>query len=354
MRTFFVVVVIQHLLAAIAAYRALPSSKLIVLYAPGCNSTKLIEEVRRGCNVLIWFSVSLKNGSFIEGGPNRSCVLEVQREVDAVHMISIGGWDAPHPEGNGTEWWSAFEAWNEGLYDGIDWDLEGNDDLGSPYNTMSFETLRLVNDMSVAARKAGAIVSIVPPQSYLDTSETTFSYSLENTYSDFVPEFTYRGRNTYAPLVAWFDYDFVDVQLYESWSRTGQALEQTGADPAHYLLDLVRSLTHDYFVGGFPPELGLGNETLNLSIPLDKLVLGFSRGSPTTPSQAPGKSPFISPSDVGRAWQMMGDHAPRGCMLWNANLDGGPCWLNDGTQLDSCEFVETWNKFLLQRNHALT
>lgn len=317
----------------------------------------MVQEVQLGANVLIWFSITLisDNGvPAISGGPNRSCVTSVQARLDSLgfddvaHLISIGGWDAAHPNtsiASGTEWWSVFETWNQGSFDGIDWDLEGNDNLQSPYNTLQVSTLQLIEKMSDAAKRAGAIVTLVPPQSYFDTTETSFETSLTLTYADWQPNFTYRGRNAYAPLVAWNStlYDLIDVQLYESWSRTSQTLEEYEADPADYLFDLVVNLTTSYTVNfGEYPQLGLGDGSHNLSLPADKLILGFSRGS----ASQPGKSPFIAPQDVNRAYRRLGALQPRGCMLWNANLDGGTCWLNNGSVMPACNFVATWNSYL--------
>ena len=41
----------------------------------------------------------------------------------------VGGWDASHPDTSHTasEYFTAFETFSNGLYDGMDWDLEGNE-----------------------------------------------------------------------------------------------------------------------------------------------------------------------------------------------------------------------------------
>ena len=55
------------------------------------------------------------------------------------HLISIGGWDAAHPDTTHTaeEYFTAWESFSDGLYDGLDWDLEGNDNLQSEWNYFS-------------------------------------------------------------------------------------------------------------------------------------------------------------------------------------------------------------------------
>ena len=77
------------------------------------------------------------------------------------------------------------------------------------------ECLTLVGEMSVAAKADGFIVSLVPPQSYFDVSTSRFSRSLTLAYSDWHPEFHYRGANSYSYLVAKYGeptFDFVDIR----------------------------------------------------------------------------------------------------------------------------------------------
>ena len=52
-------------------------------------------------------------------GLNLSCVAHVANELRArslptAHILSIGGWDAPHVDTTltGAQWWSVFEKWN--------------------------------------------------------------------------------------------------------------------------------------------------------------------------------------------------------------------------------------------------
>ena len=48
--------------------------------------------------------------------------------------------------------------------------------------------------------RAGFVVSLVPPQSYWDVTTGSFDLSLLHSYSDFHPEFHYRGQNCYTAL----------------------------------------------------------------------------------------------------------------------------------------------------------
>jgi hypothetical protein len=90
-------------------------------------------------------------------------------------MISVGGWDAPHPDTANRTAEDVYRAWRDWNlesarvdgwrgFDGIDWDLEGNDDAGSPYNLFTPECLTLVGRMSQLARAEGFLVSLVPVQ----------------------------------------------------------------------------------------------------------------------------------------------------------------------------------------------
>lgn len=189
----------------------------------GCNMSQTVTAVQQGVNVVIWFAVNLatdpKNEGrvMVIGGPDPQCVASVAAELerlrlDTVHLISIGGWDAPHPPSgfSGADLFVAWRDWNNALprpYDGFDWDLEGNDSVESPYNTFTSETLNQMLDMSAAAKtvktkNGGLIVTLVPAQSYFDVSTSAFNTSLLSSYSDYHPDFAYHGTNGYAYLVA--------------------------------------------------------------------------------------------------------------------------------------------------------
>ena len=52
---------------------------------------------------------------------------------------------------------AVFQAWTEfnkdGLFDGLDWDLEGNDDLTSPWNVFSVACLNLAGEFSAKLKE---------------------------------------------------------------------------------------------------------------------------------------------------------------------------------------------------------
>lgn len=79
----------------------------------------------------------------------------------------------------------------------------------------------------------GYIVSIVPPESYLDPTTSLYDGSLLHSYPEWEPivEFNYHGRNGYASFLAKFGttvienglevdtYDMVMIGLYETYSH---------------------------------------------------------------------------------------------------------------------------------------
>ena len=180
----------------VAAEIKLPDGPIIAAWQNwgACNDTQTIQAVERGVNVVFWFSSNLvKDGDKpkISGPlPDLECVARVRKAIKekglpTAHLLTIGGWDAPHPDTSftGTEWFHAWNEWNQGLpmpFDGFDWDLEGNDDLTSPYNVFSPACLQLVVDMSAAAKAAGYLVTMAPPQTYFDSTMPYFNRYLNN------------------------------------------------------------------------------------------------------------------------------------------------------------------------------
>jgi hypothetical protein len=153
MKLLFVLLVYLHILStevALGNCKTIPK-KIIVGY---CNwgqcDQSIIEAVKDGVNVLIWFSINLSSAydevagrkyPAISGGPDMSCVGNIVTKInalglDVVHLISIGGWNSPHPDTSFSpeEMYDAFNIWNRknitfgdfNGFDGIDWDIEGN------------------------------------------------------------------------------------------------------------------------------------------------------------------------------------------------------------------------------------
>ncbi len=204
----------------------------------------LVEAARDGMNVLIWFSINLAKddaGTAVITGPATGqeftdCVAAIVAQIEAeglslVHLVSIGGWNAPHPAAgiSGAEFWAAWKHWNEHVvarpavgwlgFSGFDWDIEGNDDPESPSNVFTMETLRSMGEMSVLAHAEDYLVAMAPAQSYLDYSTTKFSRSVAFApHEPWQQDFFYHGRNTYGYLLAEYGseiFDFISIQLCE-------------------------------------------------------------------------------------------------------------------------------------------
>ena len=154
--------------------------------------------------------------------------------LPTVHMVTVGGWGAPDPVITfpAQDMWAAWKSFNAeveaaglpGGFDGIDWDMEGANDPAAPSNLLAIGMLDLVGEMSQLAKKEGYIVSIVPPESYLDCTTNKFDNSLLHSYAEWEPivDFKYHGRNAYAYLLAKYGtstFDVVTVQLYESYTH---------------------------------------------------------------------------------------------------------------------------------------
>lgn len=128
--------------------RKLPDGNLILGYEPHCTSDgdRVVRIAASGVNVINWFQINLNggpNGPEIAFGLNATCIANVARRLrnanlPTTHIITIGGWNAPHPNTSytGAEWWVYWKKWNTDVvarpelgfygFDGIDWDLEGN------------------------------------------------------------------------------------------------------------------------------------------------------------------------------------------------------------------------------------
>ena len=104
------------------------------------------------------------------------------------------------------------------------------------WNTFTQACLDVMGEMSVAAHKDGFLVTLVPPESYLDASTSDYDRSLTHSYPEpWHPEFKYHGHNVYAYLLAKYKlatFDLIDIQLYESYSHATYFIDQLGIAPA--------------------------------------------------------------------------------------------------------------------------
>jgi hypothetical protein len=121
--------------------------KAIVGYTNWHQSDEtIVRAVEQGVNVVIWYSVDLcsdSNGKpTICRGPDWDRVADRvkdirDRNLDCIHLISIGGWNSPHPDTRNKpeDVYNAWKHWNRNIiarpikgfhrFDGVNWEIEG-------------------------------------------------------------------------------------------------------------------------------------------------------------------------------------------------------------------------------------
>jgi len=332
--------------------------RLIVGYANWnqCDES-LVKAASEGVNVLIWFSINLSTDletglPMITNGPNMDCVAQLVKtmadmRLTVKHLISIGGWNSPHPDTLNTPE-VVYEHWNHwnrvviarpdigfNGFDGFDWDIEGNDDPSSIYNTFTVECLDLMGRFSQLAKSQGNyIVAMAPAESYLDPRTNLFDRSLLHTYpewSHLQPPFAYHGMNCYAYLLSRYGnscamktgeaietFDFVTVQLYEGYSHAQYDIFLAKKSPAECFKSLIIGLSEGWDVD-FSSDSALGWDTQKVSVPLSKIVIGIANGW-----AGDGKFLLLYPDQLKEAYEnLRGDNiCPRGFAFWNI-LDEG-------------------------------
>lgn len=325
--------------------RELPP-KLLIGYATDCGK-KVAHAVRDGVNVIIWSFLEIEHVGNIASDDaslvikwnslDPECIRQLISDLDnegysdTIHLASFGGWNGPHldPSISYDKW---FEVWMRAADDvgfhGIDWDLEGHDDLHSPTNTFSFACLDMMGCISRLAKEKGFIVGVAPPQSYLDTQNSRFSRSvnlldLERKWHE---DFHYFGSNVYAYLLAKYGdcLDIISVQFYESYSRAAMSIygsDQMSA--ASYFQMYVKDLASKDFSAFVEFENDPSSKLLNqwVPIPLSKLVFGFANGWALDTN---GKALFVQETDMDMAYQNLREAKldPRGFMFWVIGEEG--------------------------------
>ena len=305
---------------------------------------KIFEGVQNGLNVIIWFSVDMaanydNSSPTFSGGPDYYCVAKmVKRFKDnnypVVNLISIGGWNSPHVNSDFTaqQYYKEWIKFNEKItseenefygFDGIDWDIEGNDNMQSSHNYFTYKELDVMGEFSVLLKKNGFIVSMAPPESYLDPTTSEFSLSLLHNYPEWeeeFPNFTYHGRNAYAYLIAKYsikNFDFVSVQLYEGYAHTLFKCEREKKPFGEILNDLVESLVKGYIVD-FSKDEDSGLDKTTIKIPEDKIVIGLAN------AWATGQFLFVSGKNIVEGYQYLKEQQKdvRGFMYWDIADEG--------------------------------
>lgn len=284
----------------------------------------------------------------MQGGPDLNCVADIVEKIRAldtpepvVHLMSIGGWNSPHPDTSHTAEavFLALDRWNREVvarpergwagFDGWDWDLEGNDDVESPHNHFSIAVLDIMGRIGQLAKRHNYIFGMAPAESYLDYSTPEFSRSLRfpyPEYHDLQPEFKYHGRNCYAYLLHKYGkttdlptgqevntYDFVTLQLYEGFSHAEYALSHGKQGASEYLEGVVSAMTNGWMVE-FSRDTELACADAIVSVDPSQLVLGLANGW-----AGDGKFLFIDP-DV-EIDPLLAERV-RGFAFWNLKDEG--------------------------------
>jgi chitinase len=309
--------------------RPLPSlaTPLIIGYAH--DTAKVEQAIQDGVNVVCWSFVDMIET--FERMHNSSTPDEIQQKPTAsfqtnlniqsiqviresypsvIHLAAIGGWNGPHPLGitSGVEWCRLFVQFNQQhnfVFDGIDWDLEGHDDIhNSPTSQFTIAVLNVMADFSLEAKnKYGMIVSMAPAESYLDplsaSSSTTKTPAEKNSFSlalnlhprspwdkTILGSFQHAGRQCYAYVVhraGIQTFDWISLQLYEAYSAFTYDTTIAKHSNTNRIIDSPRRLQADAifdranaFASGF--SVHIHNETVRIQVPLSKLVMGVANG----------------------------------------------------------------------------
>lgn len=172
--------------------RQLPEKVLVAYTTNKCDDLDKMEKVttaiQNGVNVLIWSFHAFVFERDVYHGSRSKLKMETKLNVtnylsyrntlrvmghgDTFHLVSFGGWDGKHLPAGATpeELYAEFQTYNTQnhtlddssvLFDGIDWDLEGNDNLQHPNNEFTLECLDQMGVLSQLMKKNGYIVTMV-------------------------------------------------------------------------------------------------------------------------------------------------------------------------------------------------
>lgn len=307
-----------------------------ILLGYGSQVDLVRRAVYNGVNVVAWsfLSVSSANSGTIQTTLDLRGIENLRKELkqdgydNVIHLVSTGGWNGGHLEEGLTarEWWGTFRQHVGNVFDGIDWDLEGHDNMDDPSNFFTVSCLESMAEISRLAKQDGYLVSMAPPQSYLDlTGDGSFSRFVNLTDTSrggWHSEFSYYGRNVYAYLLARYGeyFDLVSIQFYESYSRAAQAL--LNQSPSQYLVEYINEWTQRKncsMLVKFSSDPELGYDDARVSLPPEKLLLGFGNGFAL---EDPEKTFFASGQQVDIAWSKLRGMRPRGFMFWTINQEG--------------------------------
>lgn len=221
---------------------------------------------------------------------------------------------------------------------GIDWDIEGNDDLSSEYNTFTVDCLDLMGVFSQLAKNDGYFVSLVPAESYLDVTTSVFDRDLTHNYPEWealYPNFLYHGHNAYAYLIAKYGlstYDMISIQLYESYSHADYNVTQLAQPFSAYLFNIVQE-----YSAGWEIDFDMDAEVNDVNnqtvvIPTTQLVIGLANGWASSNS----KALFVPTSEVRLGYDALDaiGLSPKGFVYWDIADDGMVIDVGDGVKVE--------------------
>ena len=166
-------------LVPIRRQRKLLPAKVLIGYGSDCDAVR--KAVHDGVNIVIWSFIDvtrvdlakysstsnqLRNlvldsddlqsvytiSTTINLTAVRSLLIDLQMSGygDVLHFASVGGWNGAHVDTTiaPSQWYRVFTEIVGDIFDGIDWDLEGNDALNSRYNFFTLECLTNVGMVS--------------------------------------------------------------------------------------------------------------------------------------------------------------------------------------------------------------
>ena len=174
--------------------------------------------------------------------------------------------------------------------------------------------------------KDGHIVTMAPPQSYLDIQSPNFSRYVNLTVPtrSWHPEFHYFGSNVYAYILSHYSsyIDLISVQLYESYSNAALAVYHDKVTPQDYLVQYIQGLAAQEFrfYVDFSQDISVELHGQYIPLPLDKLVIGLPNGWVLDND----KQYYMSAEQCQDAYQRLITHnlAPRGFMFWTIERRG--------------------------------
>lgn len=208
--------------------------------------------------------------------------------------------------------------------------MEGDNALNSTTNYFTVSCLDAVGKFSQMAKADGYRVSLVPPQSYYDVTTSAFDRNLTHNYPDYHPTFYYHSHNSYAYLVSRYGqapstggydgptFDWVCVQLYETWSRAHQAVYANGQAVNDYLVDYVPRLIDGWQVD-FSSDKAVNWPSQRVSLNATQVVIGLANGwSDGT------RALLVDPTLVGKGYDSLKTvgKAPRGFAFWDIGDEG--------------------------------